>query len=72
LLHLGGFLSANVLDPSALGSLTLSYEASHNTRLVCGTYLATGRRPRAGTLPQPRSEFGAYPDFVFTELRVAL
>jgi len=63
---------SNVLDPSGLLSASVSYDAAANTRLVLGGYLPLGPLPRAGPVPQPRSEYGSYPWFGYAELRVAL
>ncbi|MEO8181148.1 MAG: hypothetical protein ABI895_20110 [Deltaproteobacteria bacterium] len=72
LLHFTVLGLANLLDPSALGSLSLSYEASANTRIAAGGYLPIGAAPRASPGVLVRSEYGLYPAFGFVELRVQL
>ncbi|MBT8492696.1 MAG: hypothetical protein KJO07_06520 [Deltaproteobacteria bacterium] len=70
----GGLI--NMLDPSALASGRLVYDASGSTQLILGVYVPTGDGPEVtagpGSLPVLRSEFGTYPFFVFSEFKTVL
>jgi len=70
LLHATFLGLSNPLDPSALLSLALTYEAAENTRLVAGAYIPVGAGPDATFAAG--SEFGLYPNLGFVEVRVAL
>jgi hypothetical protein len=72
LLHVGGVALTNLLDPSALGSIVLSYSAAENVQARLGAYVPLGARPdpaMPGTTP---SELGQYPYFGFAELKLAI
>jgi hypothetical protein len=66
----------NLRDPSGLLSLGLRYSVLSSMELIAGAYLPLGRPPEVRQilpnqgLPTPRSEFGLYPFFFFTELKV--
>ncbi len=72
LVHVTGLVLSNALDPSGLVSVSVSYDAAANTRLVAGVYVPAGRLPESSPVLAPRSEFGLYPDFGFLEARIAL
>ena len=71
-----GLVIWNVLDGSLALSPQAEYNVAENIYLGAGAYLGVGRRPGtslfAGTplVPELRSEFGSYPDFVFVSFRV--
>lgn len=72
LVTLSAVTLANLRDPSGLLSLAAVYSVANNVQLVGGVYLPLGRVPSvAGPLPVPRSEYGSYPYFIFTELKAA-
>jgi len=66
----------NLRDPSGLLTLGLRYSVLSSMELIAGAYLPLGRPPEVKQLilgqglPTPRSEFGLYPFFFFTELKV--
>ncbi len=76
LLPFTGLLILNLSDGSLILSPSIEYNIAENIYLAGGAYLGLGRRPEIvmGPLnPQPRvlhSEFGAYPDMLFTSFRV--
>lgn len=74
LLNLSAGLIFNPVDPSGLLSMGLNYSLAANIVLVAGGYIPAGRLPdlRAPVLPEPRSEFGLYPYFVYVELKAAM
>lgn len=73
LVTLNTVVMGNLRDPSALFSVGLSYNVASNVNLIFGGYFPLGKRPVASTLvPEPKSEFGLYPYFVFLELKVAI
>jgi len=75
LLNLTGGVIANPVDPSGLLSLGLNYSLANNMALVAGGYIPVGRLPdlrTVGPVPEPRSEFGLYPYFLYLELKVAM
>ncbi len=66
LLHLGGALIANPLDPSVLLMPSLAWNAAENASASVGFMLGLGDRPElAGFLPIPKSEFGTLPNIAF-------
>jgi len=71
LTHLVGTTVLNLADPSALYSMALSRSLAQNVTLVAGGYVPIGLRPSVPALG-PRSEYGSYPFFVFTELKATL
>jgi hypothetical protein len=68
----------NLRDPSGLVSVGLSYNVAASVQLQVGAFLPVGRLPDPTRfvppvgLPEPRSEFGLYPFFVFLELKAAM
>jgi hypothetical protein len=64
---------ANLEDPSALLTATVSWSVADEASLVAGAYYGAGRTPVATTSllepPEIRSEFGLYPAVVFLSLR---
>lgn len=75
-LKLRGGALVNTLDPSALATGRLIYDASGSTQLILGTYVPVGEGPEATGDPaapfQLQSEFGAYPYFAFAEFKTIL
>lgn len=71
-----GLLILNLSDGSLMLSPSLEYNIAENIYLAGGAYLGLGKRPEIVLGPlnlQPRvlhSEFGAYPDMLFTSFRV--
>jgi hypothetical protein len=56
----------NLVDHSVLIDPTVVYSLSDNAEFVAGMVIAAGNKPRGY---QFMSEFGAYPDFTFVELK---
>jgi hypothetical protein len=56
----------NLVDHSVLIDPTVVYSLSDNAEFVAGMVIAAGNKPRGH---QFMSEFGAYPDFTFVELK---
>ncbi|MBK7581660.1 MAG: hypothetical protein IPI67_15810 [Myxococcales bacterium] len=72
LVHLTALGITNLLDPSALASLSCRYDLGKNTRLIAGGYVPLGPRPDENTVFVPKSEFGLFPYFGFVELGVVM
>ncbi len=76
LMPLTGLLIANLSDWSLVLSPSIEYNISQNIYLAAGAYLGLGENPERvlGPLsPNPlilRSEFGSYPDMLFTSFRI--
>jgi hypothetical protein len=76
LLPFTGLLILNLSDGSLILSPSLEYNIAENIYLAGGAYLGLGKRPETVMGPlnlQPRllhSEFGAYPDMLFTSFRI--
>ena len=68
LTHVVASAIVNLHDPSALFSGALVHNMAENVDLLLGGYMPVGRRPDLSTFALG-SEFGAYPVFVFTELK---
>jgi hypothetical protein len=56
----------NIIDHSVLVDPTIIFSLSDNADLVAGMVIGEGKEPRGFTL---ESEFGAYPDFTFVEIK---
>ena len=56
----------NLTDHSVLIDPTLIYSLSDNAELVAGMVMGEGKDPKGFRI---RSEFGAYPDFTFVEIK---
>jgi hypothetical protein len=70
LLHLGGALIANPLDPSVLLMPSLAWNAAENASASVGFMLGLGDRPElVGFLPILQSEFGTLPNIAFVSGR---
>ena len=59
----------NLRDPSGLFSVALRHNLANNAEVLFGAYAPMGKLPESGLFPIPRSEFGSYPYFIFTELK---
>lgn len=70
LLRLSGVALVNLLDPSALFSVALSYSVSDNVQALVGGYVPAGARP--ASVAAAGSEYGLYPLFGFVELKAAM
>ncbi len=76
LLPFTGLLILNLSDGSLILSPSLEYNIAENIYLAGGAYFGLGKRPeivQSMLNSQPRvlhSEFGAYPDMLFTSFRV--
>lgn len=76
LLTLSGELLVNLTDPSAFFMPAVEYNIAKNIYLASGAYVGLGSRPtyvdKPGGMPKIvyDSEFGAYPDYLFTSFRV--
>lgn len=56
----------NLIDYSILINPTIIYSLSDNAEIVAGMVIGEGRKPRRLIF---KSEFGAYPDFTFVEIK---
>jgi len=56
----------NLIDHSVLINPTIIYSLSDNAEFVAGMVIGEGKKPRRHIL---KSEFGAYPDFTFVEIK---
>jgi len=71
-----GLLILNLSDWSLVLSPVFEYNIAENMYLVVGAYLGLGRNPEivlGPLVPRPlllRSEFGSYPDMVYTSFRI--
>jgi hypothetical protein len=72
LLPVSFLLMVNLSDPSAGLSLSVDYNIRENLYLTGGLFLGLGPQPELqGGLPvRYRSEFGAYPNFFYTAVKV--
>lgn len=70
LVHLVLSGMVNLLDPSALSTLSLQWSVQQNVRLLVGGMLPLGARPNFSQLRLP-SEFGMLPQIGFVVLKVA-
>lgn len=73
---LTGLLIFNLNDMSLMTSSFLEYNIAENIYLAAGAYIGIGKKPEVNIDPQAlhplffRSEFGSYPDMLFTSFRV--
>jgi hypothetical protein len=71
-----GMIILNLSDGSLVLSPTLEYNIAQNIYLAAGGYIGLGKNPELvvdslNTLPYFfKSEFGAYPDLIYTSLRI--
>lgn len=71
LLTVSGGLLMNVMDESLYVSPKLEYNYSENVYLEAGANMAVGENARLGFFTiDPKSEFGLYPSFYFTSIRL--
>jgi hypothetical protein len=76
LMPITGLLIVNLNDWSLVLSPFLEYNIAENIYLAAGAYLGLGKNPEwvlGPLLPRPlllRSEFGSYPDMLFTSFRI--
>lgn len=76
LMPITGLLIFNLSDGSMIFSPFLEYNIAQNIYLAAGVYLGLGKNPErvpGPFFPHPlllRSEFGAYPDMIFTSFKV--
>jgi hypothetical protein len=76
LMPLTGLLILNLSDRSLVFSPVLEYNIAENIYLSAGAYIGLGKKPELilGPLVSPplltRSEFGTYPDMIFTSFRI--
>jgi hypothetical protein len=76
LVPITGLLIVNFNDWSLVISPFLEYNIAENIYLAAGAYLSLGKNPEwvlGPLLPRPlllRSEFGSYPDMLFTSFRI--
>ncbi len=73
LVHIMTLAVSNLRDPSALASVAVSHNLADNAQLIAGGFAPFGEKPKVeGFFPQPQSEFGLYPYFVYAELKLVL
>jgi hypothetical protein len=70
LVNVSALSLVNALDPSALASLSVSYSVAGNAQALVGAYAPIGKTP--DSLFVLEDEFGAYPYFVFFELKAVM
>ena len=72
LLPASGFVLVNLTDPSVVLSLSLEYNIKENLYLEGGCTLGFGENPlvSGGEPIEYRSEFGAYPNLVYTAVKL--
>jgi len=76
LVSLTGLLIVNLSDQSLIFSPFLEYNIAENIYLSGGAYIGLGKKAElisglsTSKLPLFRSEFGSYPDMIFTSFRV--
>lgn len=76
LLPVTGLLFLNLSDRSLILSPLLEYNIAENIYLSIGAYIGLGKNPElilGSLVPRPfilRSEFGTYPDMLFTSFRI--
>ena len=70
LVSFSGQLLFNLSDPSTWVAPQVVYNIAEDIHLAVGGFVSIGKRPKNGESPEFRSEFGSYPNLLFSSFRV--
>ena len=70
LIGFSGQILFNLSDPSTWIAPQIAYNVAEDIHLSIGGFISVGKRPKNGDSPQFQSEFGSYPNLLFSSFRV--
>ena len=70
LISCSGQILFNLSDPSAFVAPQIAYNVAEDIHLSVGGFVSIGKRPKNGESSELRSEFGSYPNLLFSSFRV--
>ena len=70
LISFSGQMLFNLSDPSTWIAPQIAYNVAEDIHLSVGGFISVGKRPKNGDSPQFQSEFGSYPNLLFSSFRV--
>ena len=70
LISFSGQILFNVSDPSTFIAPQIAYNIAEDIHLSVGGFVSIGERPKNGETPEFQSEFGSYPNLLFSSFRV--
>ena len=70
LISLSGQILVNLSDPSMWFAPQIAYNIAEDIHLSVGSFVSLGKRPKADESSEFQSEFGSYPNLVFSSFRV--
>lgn len=70
LISVNGQLLFNLSDPSTLVAPQIAYNVAEDIHLSVGGFISLGKRPKNGESPEFQSEFGSYPNLLFSSFWV--
>ena len=70
LISFSGQMLFNLSDPSTWVAPQIAYNVAEDIHLSVGGFISVGKRPKNGDSPQFQSEFGSYPNLLFSSFRV--
>ncbi|MCY4567438.1 MAG: hypothetical protein OXD49_03935, partial [Candidatus Poribacteria bacterium] len=70
LISFSGQILFNLSDPSTWIAPQIAYNVAEDIHLSIGGFISVGKRPKNGDSAQFQSEFGSYPNLLFSSFRV--
>ncbi len=70
LISLSGQILLNLSDPSTWIAPQIAYNVAEDIHLSVGGFVSIGKRPKNGDSTEFQSEFGSYPNLVFSSFRL--
>ena len=70
LISFSGQMLFNLSDPSTWIAPQIAYNVAEDIHLSVGGFISVGKRPKNGDSTQFQSEFGSYPNLLFSSFRV--
>lgn len=70
LISLSGQILFNLSDPSTWIAPQIAYNVAEDVHLSIGGFISIGKRPKNGDSTEFQSEFGSYPNLVFSSFRL--
>ena len=70
LISFSGQMLFNLSDPSTWIAPQIAYNVAEDIHLSVGGFISVGKRPKNGDTTQFQSEFGSYPNLLFSSFRV--
>ena len=70
LISVSGQILFNLSDPSTWIAPQVAYNIAEDIHLSVGGFVSIGKRPKDGESPEFQSEFGSYPNLLFSSFRV--